>query len=123
MSPQILPMRSRFPSAPAELSEAGKQAWRRGAQLWVDGSLVERDLAGWLNYCKAHDEIAHCLSVVAESGEYFQTKNGAIIQHPAINRRFQVEKTIQKYEKLFGLVPDARRKRPAVQQGVVSRKR
>lgn len=123
MSPQVIPIRSSFPSPPEGLGEAGKAAWRRGAQLWIDGSLVERDLSAWLNYCQCHDEIEHCKDVVAEAGEYHYTANGAVIQHPAIARRYQLEKTVQRYEKLFGLVPDARRKRPVVQQGVVARKR
>ena len=120
---QILPIRSTFPDAPESLGAAGKQAWQRGEALWRDGSLVERDLAAWLNYCKAFDEVAHCEGVAAEHGEYTTTKNGAVCQHPAINRRLNAEKTIFRYEKVFGLVPDSRKKRPAVQQGVQARKR
>ena len=112
-----------FPDPPESLSDAGKQAWQRGQALWNEGILVERDLAAWLTYCKAFDEIAHCEALVAEQGEYTTTKNGAICQHPAIARRVNAEKTVWRYEKAFGLVPDARRKKPAVQQGVAARKR
>ena len=113
----------KFPDAPSTLNGAGKLAWQRGKSLWIEGNLVERDLAAWLTYCKAFDEIAHCEALVALQGEYATTKNGAICQHPAISRRVNAEKTVWRYEKAFGLVPDARRKKPAVQQGVATRKR
>lgn len=55
--------------------------------------------------------------------EYTKINGGAFVQHPAIKRRQQAEAIIRKYSTAFGLIPEARKKRAAVQQGVATRKR
>ncbi len=114
-----------FPEPPAVLNESGRAAWFIGEPLWAEGVLNVRDLRAWETYCSAVDEVAHCNQVIKNEGEYHHTQNGAIIQHPAINRRRDAEKTMWRYEQAFGLVPEKRNKRPAGTntKGVAQRKR
>jgi P27 family predicted phage terminase small subunit len=102
-----------FPEAPEALKEPGRAAWETGQALWLQGTLNNADLRAWETYCRAVDEVAHCDKIVSDEGEYHHTQNGAIIQHPAINRRRDAEKTMWRYEQAFGLVPEKRNKRPA----------
>jgi P27 family predicted phage terminase small subunit len=118
-----IPIRGGFPSPPGHLKEQGKAAWESGLQLWAEGVISQRDIFSWQLYCEAFDEKAHCEMLVKKQGEYQMSPNGCYAQHPAIKRRQQAEATIRKYSVAFGLVPDARKKRAAVQQGVASRKR
>lgn len=114
-----------FPGPPDSLMAQGAEAWAKGKALWVDGTLNSGDLRAWETYCRAVDEVAHCDGIVSEDGEYHHTQNGAIIQHPAINRRRDAEKTMWRYEQAFGLVPEKRNKRPSASntKGVTQRKR
>ncbi len=123
MGAQILPMGSPFPAPPSTLKATGKKAWNLGKALWAEGTLTGRDLLNWQLYCEAIQEKAHCEYVVKRDGEYQQAPNGCFAQHPAIKRRQQAEDVIRKYSVAFGLIPDARKKRPSVQQGVTTRKR
>lgn len=118
MGADILPLRGGYPSPPKHLKEEGKRVWKEGAALWAEGLITQRDLGEWQLYCEAWDEKSHCAAVLKKDGEYFTSAHGCIMEHPAIKRRQRAEAKIDKYSKNFGLVPDARKKRPAVQQGV-----
>lgn len=120
---QVLPMRGTFPSAPKDLNATGKRAWDIGIDLWADGTIQERDLFNWGLFCEAVQEKEHCQRIIKEHGEYQLSPNGCYAQHPAIKRRQQAENTIRKYSLLFGMLPEARKKRAAVSQGVAQRKR
>ena len=123
MGAQVLPIRGGFPVAPKSLGRAGKETWDSGLTLWADGTLTSRDLLNWGLYCEAVDEKKHCEDIAERDGEYALGPNGCYVQHPAIKRRQQAEAVIRKYSTAFGLIPEARKKRAAVQQGVASRKR
>ena len=120
---KTIPIRAGYPQPPPQLDAEGRAAWNRGLALWLDGTLQQRDLDAWQAYCAAFDEKKHCETIANRDGEYSLGPNKCYVQHPAIKRRMQAEAVILRYQKLFGLVPDARRKRPAVNQGVASRKR
>lgn len=119
----VLPMRGTFPMPPDSLNETGQAAWDLGVNLWADGTLLERDLLNWQLFCEAIQEKKLCEEIVEHDGEYHFSPNGCYAQHPAIKRRQHAENVIRKYSTLFGLLPDARKKRQAVSQGVAQRKR
>jgi P27 family predicted phage terminase small subunit len=123
MSAEILPFTSAYPSPPKSLKAGGKAIWVKGTDLWNTGILTDRDLDAWQMYCEAFDEITHCDSVVERDGEYTLSSQGTYSEHPALRRRRAAEQKLLRYQKIFGLVPDARKKKPTVQQGVASRKR
>ena len=123
MSADVLPMRATFPEPPDSLGDSGKKAWAAGRELWLEGTLTRRDLAEWELYAEAFDEKDHCEAIVQRDGDYFTSAHGCIMEHPAIKRRQRAEAKIDKYSKLFGLVPEARKKRPAVSQGVATRQK
>jgi P27 family predicted phage terminase small subunit len=112
-----------FPDVPSHLGKSGKSMWTKGRQLWVDGGLTARDLDGWQKLCEAFDELDECDKAIKKDGRYHESAQGGFTQHPAIRDKRAAQAEILRYFKLFGLVPEARRKRPAVQQGVTSRKR
>jgi P27 family predicted phage terminase small subunit len=122
-SRQIVPMRGTFPKAPSTLSATGKKAWELGVDLWADGTMQERDLFNWTLFCEAVQEKEQCEKIIKKQGEYQLSPNGCYAQHPAIKRRQQAENVIRKYSLLFGMLPEARKKRAAVSQGVAQRKR
>jgi P27 family predicted phage terminase small subunit len=122
-SRQIVPMRGTFPKAPATLNATGKKAWELGVDLWADGTMQERDLFNWTLFCEAVQEKEQCEKIIKKHGEYQLSPNGCYAQHPAIKRRQQAENVIRKYSLLFGMLPEARKKRAAVSQGVAQRKR
>lgn len=113
----------KFPPPPKHLATAGKEKWKLGAELWIEGRLTSRDLLNWQLFCEAWDEKAHCEAIVAKDGEYQMCGNGCYAQHPAIKRRKEAEQRIYRYSQVYGLVPESRKKSPAVQQGVAARKR
>ena len=119
----VLPMRGTFPTPPEQLDDIGRAAWEVGYDLWSDGTLQKRDLINWTLFCEAVQEKAHCETLTVRDGEYQSAQNGILVQHPAIKRRMQAEAVIRKYSTAFGLIPDARKKRPAVAQGVAQRKK
>jgi P27 family predicted phage terminase small subunit len=119
--PDILPMRGTFPTPPKHLNSAGKQAWKIGSVLWAEGTLKERDLLNWTLFCEAVQEKSHCEALIKKQGEYQVSRNGFLAEHPAIKRRQHIEHVIRKYSMLFGLLPEARKKRPAVSQSVAQR--
>lgn len=119
----ILPMRGTFPTAPKHLNKAGKEAWDIGIDLWAEGLIKQRDLVNWQLFAEAVQEKEHCEKVIKRDGEYQLAPNGCFAQHPAIKRRQHVEGVIRKYSILFGLLPDARKKRPSISQGVATRQR
>lgn len=121
MGAQTLPFHKPFPPPPSHLGAEGKRAWSEGEELWRVGQLIERDLGAWRLYAEAWDEKDRCIKILKKEGEYFTSAHGCRMEHPAIKRRNRAEGQIYRYQKLFGLVPDARKKRPAVQQGVASR--
>lgn len=123
MSAKTLPIRGGFPDAPKHLNAIGNAAWDSGIDLWSDGTLQKRDLINWTLFAEAVQEKAHCESILASNGEYSVAMNGCWVQHPALKRRQQAENVIRKYSAAFGLIPDARKKRPAISQGVATRKR
>lgn len=123
MGAKTIPIRSGFPDPPKHLNAVGREAWELGQSLWADGTIQQRDLVNWTLFAEAMQEKAHCETILKRDGEYAIAMNGCYVQHPAVKRRQQAENVIRKYSAAFGLVPDARRKRPAVQQGVVARKR
>lgn len=120
---KTIPMRGGFPNAPKTLNATGKSYWELGLPLWHEGVLLERDLVNWKLFCEAWQEKAHCERIVKRDGEYIFGPNGCYVQHPAIKRRQQAENVIRKYSLAFGLLPEARKKRPAAKQGVASRQR
>lgn len=120
---QILSMRSGFPFPPKHLKQHGKKAWETGRVLWEEGVITQRDLANWTLYCEAIEEKEHCEKIIKRDGDYQKTPTGYFVQHPAVKRRMQVEQVIRRYSQAFGLIPEARKKRPAVSQGVATRKR
>jgi P27 family predicted phage terminase small subunit len=115
--------RGTFPRAPKSLNATGKKAWDMGIQLWADGTILERDLFNWQIFCEAVEEKETCEQILKEHGEYQLAPNGCYAQHPALKRRQQAENVIRKYSILFGMLPEARKKRPSVAQGVAQRKR
>lgn len=117
----ILPMRGTFPKAPKHLNDAGKQAWDTGVGLWSDGTLRQRDLINWTLFCEAVQEKQQCEAIVKKDGEYQRANNGCWVQHPALKRRMQCEHVIRRYSIVFGLLPDARKKRTATAQAVAQR--
>lgn len=119
----VIPMRGTFPTAPKHLNAAGKSAWEIGLPLWSEGILKERDLLNWTLFAEAVQEKEHCQKIIETDGEYQFSPNGCYAQHPAIKRRQHAEDVIRKYSILFGLLPDARKKRPAVSQSVAQRPR
>lgn len=114
---------SKFPAAPKHLKAPGRRAWAMGEPLWREGKLTTRDLINWQLFSEAWDEKQHCETVVKKDGEYQLTPGGCYVQHPAIKRRKEAEQRIFRYSQVYGLVPEARKKAAAVQQGVASRKR
>lgn len=114
---------AKFPAAPASLKKAGKEKWALGEPLWAEGRLTQADLANWLLFAEAWDEKAHCEAIAERDGEYQMAAGGCYVQHPAIKRRKEAEQRIFRYSQVYGLVPEARKKRPAASQGVAARKR
>lgn len=112
-----------YPDAPKHLGDSGREIWAKGRVFWTDGTIQNRDIEAWRMMCEAFDELDHCDDVVARDGEYTMSAQGTFSEHPALKRRRATEQKILRYQKLFGLVPEARKKRPAVQQGVASRKK
>jgi P27 family predicted phage terminase small subunit len=121
--PHLISFRGKFPQAPKHLKATGKAMWQSGASLWADGTLLQRDLPQWALYCEAWDEKQSCEAAIANEGQFQLLKNGCKVAHPAIKLRQSAERTIRFYATAFGLIPDARKKRPAVQQGVIARKK
>ena len=110
-----------YPKPPDNLGPEGKAAWAAGEPLWERGQLTDQDLLAWTRYCRLHDEIEHYAKIAKEQGEYTLSQAGTWSEHPALRGRRATIKDMLSLEKLFGLVPDARKKRPAVAQGVASR--
>lgn len=123
MAAQTIPIRGGFPPPPKHLKADGKAVWESGLSLWSEGLITNRDVYNWQLYCEAVDEKKHCEEILAKDGEYSVALNGCYVQHPALKRRQQAEAVIRKYSMAFGLIPDARKKRPTTQQGVATRKR
>jgi P27 family predicted phage terminase small subunit len=123
MGAESLKFTGSFPAAPKHFGASGKEMWAKGKTLWLEGGLTSRDLDGWQKLCEAFDEIDVCDRAIKRDGRYHASAQGGMTQHPAIRDKRAAQAEILRYFKLFGLVPDARRKRPAVQQGVTSRKR
>jgi P27 family predicted phage terminase small subunit len=119
----VLPIRGTFPRPPRHLNATGKAAWELGVPLWADGTMQDRDLFNWRLFCEAVQEKEACEKTIKEHGEYQLSPNGCYAQHPAIKRRQQAENVIRKYSLLFGMLPEARKKRPSVAQGVAQRKK
>jgi P27 family predicted phage terminase small subunit len=117
----VIPMFGILPKSPKHLNATGKRAWQIGSALWAEGTLKERDLLNWTLFCEAVQEKEHCEKLIKKDGEYQSAQNGILVQHPAIKRKQHVEDVIRKYSLLFGLLPEARKKRPAVSQGVATR--
>ena len=120
--PKIL-NRGTFPEPPKHLNASGKKAWELGIPIWADGTLKDRDLYNWELFCEAVQEKEHCEKLIKKDGDYQMCINGCYAQHPAVKRRQHAEDVIRRYSLLFGLLPEARKKRPAVTQGVAQRKR
>lgn len=123
MGAETIPIRKGYPEPPEHLHENGKRCWDFGLSMWTDGTLTDRDLQAWTIYCESFDEIAHCDDVIARDGEYSLSSQGTYSEHPALRRRRAAEQKVLRYQKLFGLVPEARKKRPAIQRGVATRQK
>jgi P27 family predicted phage terminase small subunit len=123
MGAKVLQFSGGFPDYPKSLGESGKEAWAQGRELWNSGTLTARDLDAWRMFAESFDELDHCDFVAKRDGEYSLSSQGTYSEHPVLRRRRATEQKILRYQKLFGLVPDARKKRPAAQQGVATRKR
>jgi P27 family predicted phage terminase small subunit len=112
-----------WPACPNHLKRSAQAVWAKGEPLWNRGEITVQDVDAYLMYCEAFDELDHCYAVLAQQGEYQESSQGGFQEHPALRRIRAVEGKIFRYQRLFGLVPEARKKRPAVQQGVATRKR
>ena len=123
MAAEILKFKSDFPATPTDLGPRGKAAWSKGKDLWITGVLTELDLVAWKMFCEAFDELSHCDEVLSEQGEYQLSSQATYSEHPALRRRRATEQKILRYQKIFGLIPEARKKKPSIQQGVSTRKR
>jgi P27 family predicted phage terminase small subunit len=123
MAAKVLKFSGAFPDATDSLGNSGKAMWVQGRDLWNSGTLTVRDLDAWKMLCESFDELDHCDEIAARDGEYSLSSQGTYSEHPVLRRRRATEQKILRYQKLFGLVPDARKKRPTVQQGVATRKR
>jgi P27 family predicted phage terminase small subunit len=123
VKPDAIPINGSIPPAPKHLNATGKKAWQIGKVLWAEGVLKERDLLNWTLFAEAVQEKEHCEKLIKKDGEYQSAQNGILVQHPAIKRKQHAEDVIRKYSLLFGLLPEARKKRPAVSQGVAQRPR
>jgi len=120
---KVFAIRGGFPVAPKKLGKQGRLAWDSGVALWAEGTIRSRDLFNWNLFCEAVDEKEKCEKILETDGEYQMSPNGCYAQHPALKRRQNCESVIRKYSVMFGLVPDARKKRPAVSQGVATRQK
>lgn len=118
-----IPINGIFPKPAKHLNATGKKAWLIGKVLWAEGVLKDRDLLNWTLFAEAVQEKEHCEKLIKKDGEYQSAQNGILVQHPAIKRKQHSEDVIRKYSLLFGLLPEARKKRPAVSQGVAQRPR
>ena len=125
MGAKKLPIRGGFPEPPSHLKQHGKESWDLGIELWADCLLQKRDLANWILFAEAHDEKAQCEKEIAEMGRYQMTSNGCFVAHPGTKLKYQAENVIRKYSQMYGLVPNARQKRPPTNrsQGVTQRAR
>jgi len=121
--PKIIAIRGGFPDPPTDLDATGRSAWDLGIPLWLEGALIQRDLVNWKLFCEAMQEKAHCERILKRQKEYSVAMNGCYVQHPAIKRRQQAEAVIRKYSQAFGLLPEARKKRPSAKQVVATRAR
>src|SRR5688572_16632889 len=75
---------------PEILGELGRRVWETtGPQLVAAGVLTEMDRIPFERYCRAHDEVVRLDAILKEQGEYFQTEQGYVGQHPAVNQRFK----------------------------------
>lgn len=115
--------RGTFPMPPRALNAIGKRTWDLGIDLWSDGTLKDRDLFNWTLFCEAVQEKEHCEKLIKKDGDYQMCVNGCYAQHPAVKRRQHAEDVIRRYSLAFGLLPEARKKRPSVSQGVAQRPR
>lgn len=112
-----------WPACPKHLKQSGQTLWAKGEAIWCRGEITIQDMEAWQSYCESFDELDHCYAVLAAHGEYHESSQGGYQEHPALKRIRAIEGKILRYQRLFGLVPEARKKRPAVQQGVATRKR
>src|SRR5688500_4637812 len=112
MAAEVLKFPGGFPECPKGLKASGKTMWKKGAGLWSQGLITDRDIEAWRMLCEAFDEIDHCDKIVSKDGEYQISSQGTYSEHPALRRRRAAEQKVLRYQKLFGLVPDARKKRP-----------
>ena len=89
---------------PAELGERGKATWLElGPKLAGQGLLTEVDVLPFARYCRALDEVIRLDALLVEQGEYFQTEQGYVGQHPAVNQRFKWLAEINRFESRFGM--------------------
>lgn len=97
------------PPAPEALQESGREAWIDVLPKIISaGYFTELDLRSFERFCRAHDEVAKCDTVLADEGEHAVAESGYICQHPAVNQRFKWLDIIRRYEEAFWLNPTAR---------------
>lgn len=112
-----------WPDCPKHLKQSGQSMWSKGEPMWARGEITVQDMQAWQMLCEWFDELDHCNAVLATHGEYQESSQGGFQEHPALRRIRAIEGNILRYQRLFGLVPEARKKRPVAQQGVATRKR
>lgn len=91
------------------LLDDGREVWlATGPRLVASGVLTELDLVPFARYCRAHDEVARLDGILEKQGEYFETEQGYVGQHPAVNQRFKWLAEINRFESRFGMTASDR---------------
>ena len=97
------------PNCPAWLSKEGKAEWRRIAnELHQAGLLKLVDRAALAAYCEAFGRWQQAEKLVQEKGLLVKTKNGNVIQSPAVGVANVAMRDMLKLLKEFGMTPVSR---------------
>jgi P27 family predicted phage terminase small subunit len=110
------------------MGPAGQKAWQDvGGAIHRNGYFADLDLHAFERFCRLHDELAECEETIEDDGAYrTNPQTGAIVQHPAVNRRFKILDLMRRYEIEFWLTPTARAGKQVAKKeesGISSRQR
>ena len=113
---------SGLPVAPSDMGPAAQKAWSEvGGAIHRNGYFADLDLHAFGRFCLLHDELVECDEIIADDGAYrVNDTTGAIIQHPAVNRRFKILDLMRRYEIEFWLTPTARAGKQVADKGKTS---
>jgi P27 family predicted phage terminase small subunit len=102
------------PNCPAWLSKEAKSEWRRIANDLHDAGLLKYvDRAALAAYCEAYGRWQQAEKLVQEKGLLVKTKNGNVIQSPAVGVANVAMRDMLKLLKEFGMTPVSRSRLPA----------